>query len=65
MDPTMHLMARSVQRTVMTVPTVSVLDAVAEAHRRPGLLETAAAWVREAATAVREPGEPVAMSASR
>ena len=65
MDPTMHLMARSVQRAVMTAPTVSVLDAAAKARRRPGLLDKAAAWANEAAIAVREPGGPIAVSASR
>lgn len=63
MDPTLNKMARSVQRAVMTAPTVSVLDAVAEARRRPGLLEAAAAWVRDAATSAREPGAPMAVRA--
>lgn len=65
MDPTTDPMARSVQRAVMAAPTASVLDAVAEARRRPGLLEAAAAWVKETATAAREPGAPLAVSASR
>ncbi len=65
MDRTMHLMARSVQRAVMTAPTASVLDAVAEARRRPGPLEVAAAWVKEAANATRDPRAPMATSASR
>ena len=59
-------MARSVQRAVMTAPTASVLDAVAEARRRPGIVEAATGWAREqAANVSRSPAARMAVIGSR
>lgn len=40
MDPTMHLIARSVQRAVMSAPTTTVAEAAVAARRAARVVES-------------------------